>query len=163
MKKYQTTIKLSLLSFLSFLLNPSLALAQRAPDAVINSFQEATEGQQTSGGLTNPAIDSALGEGVEAASSGATFLSYFITIWRALITVGSLAVIIMFLWGAIDWITAGGDSGKVGKARDKITQAVIGMVILVGSFIIIGFVGQLFFEGFDLLNLTIPTPADITN
>lgn len=65
----------------------------------------------------------------------------------------------MFLWGAIEWITAGGDSGKVGKARDKITQAIIGLVILVGSFVIIGFIGRVFFGGdFDLLNLTIPTP-----
>lgn len=113
-----------------------------------------------SGGLTNPAIDVNLGNRIDEAESGATFLSYFITIWRALITVGALAVIIMFLWGAIEWITAGGDSAKVGKARERITQAVIGMILLVGSFVIIGFIGQVFFgDNFDILNLTLPTPS----
>ena len=44
---------------------------------------------------------------------------------------------------------------KIEKARNKITQAVIGLVILVGSFAIIGFISQLFFgEEFSILNLT---------
>lgn len=109
-------------------------------------------------GLTNPAVSGNLGSKPAAAETGDTFLAYFITLWKALITVGALIVIVMFLWGAIEWISAGGDAGKVSKARDKITQSVIGLIILVGSFVIIGFVGQLFFgDSFDILNLTLPT------
>lgn len=127
--------------------------------ASVSSVMAQGGGLPTSGGLTNPVLEGSLGSNPDQAQSGATFLSYFITLWRALITVGALAVILMFLWGAIEWITAGGDSGKVSKARDKITQAIIGMILLVGSFVIIGFIGQVFFgDNFDLLNLTLPTP-----
>jgi len=111
-------------------------------------------------GLSNPALQGTLGNNAAEASTGSTFLSYFITLWRALITVGALVVIVMFLWGAIEWISAGGDSAKVQKARDKMTQAIVGLIILVGSFVIIGFIGKLFFgDSFDILNLTIPTPT----
>jgi|GEM_PF-931521 len=110
-------------------------------------------------GITNP-VTGSLGDNPTEAAAGTTFLTFLITLWRAIITLGGLMVLIFFLWGAIEWITAGGDSSKVQKARDRITQAIIGMVLLVASFVIIGFISQLFFgPDFNLLNLTIPTPA----
>ena len=116
-----------------------------------------TSGSDNQSGLTNPVIGD-LGNNPTAAQSGSTFQRYFIVIWQAIINVGGLAVIIMFLWGAIEWITAGGDSSKVGKARDKITQSIIGLVVLVGSFVIISYVGKVFFGGeFDLLRISLPT------
>lgn len=110
-------------------------------------------------GITNPAIG-ALGDDPEAAANGQTFLSYFITIWRGVITVGGIVVIIYFIWAGVDWITAG-DASKTQKARDKMTQAVIGLILLVGSFVIISFIGQLFFgDEFDILNPSIPAPIE---
>lgn len=106
------------------------------------------------GGITNPAIGDLGNNSVEAAS-GATFTSYFVRIWQAVITVGGLTVLLYFVWGGIEWITAGGDSSKIEKARNKITQSVIGMIILVGSFAIIGLINTLFFgNDFNLLNPT---------
>lgn len=117
------------------------------------------------GGIINPVIGNLGGQdkggvgGIAEAESGGTFVRFFIIIWRALYTVGGLIVIIMFLWGAISWITGGGDAGKVQKARDQITQAVIGLIILVGSFVIIAYISQVAFgDQFDILNLTLPTP-----
>ncbi len=113
--------------------------------------------RNTEGGLTNPVIGN-LGDDPIAAEEGSTFQRYLIVIWQAIINIGGLAVIIMFLWGAIEWITAGGDSSKVGKARDKITQSIIGLVVLVGSFVIISYIGQVFFGGeFDLLRISLPS------
>jgi hypothetical protein len=80
-------------------------------------------------GLSNPVIGT-LGKNVSAAENGSIFQRYFISIWKSVISLGGLIVIIMFLWGAIDWILAGGDSGKVQKARDKMTQAAIGLIVL---------------------------------
>lgn len=109
--------------------------------------------------ITNNAIGT-LGNSAAAAESGATFTGYFITLWRVLIFVGGLALLFNFINGSLEWIMAGGESGKIQKGRDKIIQSVIGMVILAMSFVIIGFVGQLFFgSNFDLLNLTVPTAA----
>ncbi len=114
------------------------------------------------GGITNPAIGQ-LGNDAAGASDGSLFVGYFITLWRALIVVGGLAVVYFFIWGALRWILAGGDAGKVQKARDQIIQAIIGMILLVSSFVIIGFVSQLVFgENFDILNLTLPQAGQST-
>lgn len=106
--------------------------------------------------ITNPAIGE-LGDDATGAESGSLFTSYFLRIWNTIITIGALMVIVYFLWGAIEWISAGGDASKVQKARDKIVQAVIGLVVLVASFTIIGFISQIFFGAgpgdFDILNL----------
>lgn len=113
--------------------------------------------------ITNPAIPTELGGNAAAAQSGTTFTSYFITLWRGVIFVGGIMVLVYFLWGGVEWITAGGDQAKVGKARDKMTQAVVGLIILVASFSIIGLISQIFFPGMNLLQLTIPTSGGATN
>ncbi|MGD9129405.1 MAG: hypothetical protein PVJ09_02885 [Candidatus Woesebacteria bacterium] len=45
----------------------------------------------------------------------------------------TILVLLYLIWGAIEWITSGGDSGKVQKARDKIIQAIIGLLVLSAS------------------------------
>lgn len=109
--------------------------------------------------ITNPAIGN-LGNSAAAAETGSTFTRYFVTIWRALIFLGGLALLFNLINGAIDWITAAGDSGKIQKGRDKILQSVIGMIILASSFVFVSFISQLLFN-FDLLNLTIPTASGV--
>ncbi len=79
--------------------------------------------------ITNPVIGP-LGEGAAEAESGSTFQNYFIVIWQAIISIVAVMLIIYLVWGAVEWITSAGDSGKVQKARDKMTQAVIGIVVL---------------------------------
>lgn len=107
--------------------------------------------------ITNPAIDPALGADSAAAADGSTFTTIFVAIWQFVITIGTLAVLLFFIWGAIEWIVAGGDASKIQKARDKIIQSVIGLIVLAGSFVIIEFISSQFFEtslGFDILNFT---------
>src|ERR1700752_2848487 len=94
--------------------------------------------------ITNPAINKVLGGDADAANAGTTFSVYFIMIWRALIVVGTLAMLFNLVNGALEWITAGGEQSKVSHARQKMTEGVVGLVILVGSFAIIMFIGQLF-------------------
>lgn len=49
------------------------------------------------------------------------------------LSAASLLLLFYLVWGAIDWMTSGGDKGKVEKARNKITQAVIGLLVLLAS------------------------------
>ena len=115
-----------------FLLAPSMVIAQ----------------------ITNP-VTGSLGDDAEKAASGETFVSYFVSLWNTIISVGGIIVLVNFLWGALEWITAGGDASKIEKARNKIVQSVIGLLILVSSFVIIGFISELFFgEDFSILNLS---------
>ncbi|MEN8253604.1 MAG: hypothetical protein ABFQ62_04485 [Patescibacteria group bacterium] len=109
--------------------------------------------------ITNPAIDPSIGADAGAAAEGSIMLNYFVSIWRTVINIGAIILLIYLLWGGIDWITSGGDSGKVANARNKMTQGVIGMIILAFSFVIVGFIGNLFFgDQFDILSLTFIEP-----
>jgi hypothetical protein len=49
---------------------------------------------------------------------------------------GGLAVLVFIVWAAFDWITSGGDKEKVAGARKKITNAIIGLVLLALAYFI---------------------------
>lgn len=59
------------------------------------------------------------------------------------LTVGAIAVLLYLLWGALDWLTSAGDKGKTEKARDKITQAIVGLILIISTAAIMLFVQQL--------------------
>jgi hypothetical protein len=46
----------------------------------------------------------------------------------------ALLVFIYLIWGGIEWITSGGDKSKTESARNKITAAIIGLIILAASY-----------------------------
>ncbi|OGJ37487.1 MAG: hypothetical protein A2383_00485 [Candidatus Pacebacteria bacterium RIFOXYB1_FULL_39_46] len=108
--------------------------------------------------LTNPVVEGALGNDAEGAASGVTFANYFVTLWSAIIGIGAITVLVFFILGAFEWITSEGEKGKLEKARNRIMQAIIGLIILVGSFVILSFISDLFFgESFNILKITIPS------
>jgi NADH:ubiquinone oxidoreductase subunit 6 (subunit J) len=107
--------------------------------------------------LTNPVVEGALGSDAEGAAAGTTFATYFVSIWSSVISIGAILVLVFFIWGALEWITSGGDKGKLENARNRITQAVVGLIILVGSFVILGFISDTFFgRSFNLLEIGFP-------
>lgn len=63
---------------------------------------------------------------------------------------GGLIFIVMFLNGAFKWISGGEDAAKIQKARDLMVQAVIGLIVMVAGYAIIGLVGAI--VGLDILN-----------
>ena len=70
--------------------------------------------------------------------------------------VAVILVLVFIIWGAFEWITSGGDKEAVGKARNKIINALIGLAVLAVAFALFRLAGQ--FLGFDTSNLVIPTP-----
>jgi hypothetical protein len=64
--------------------------------------------------------------------------------------VAALLVFFYLIWGGIEWITSGGDKGQTEKARNKITAAVIGLIILAASYAILNL--ALSFLGFSGLD-----------
>lgn len=66
------------------------------------------------------------------------------------------AAVVFFFWlvlGGIKWIMSGGDKARVEGARDQVTHALIGLVIVFSAFAIARLVDVLF--GVDIFNLTI--------
>lgn len=53
------------------------------------------------------------------------------------LTIGALLVFMYLIWGGIEWITSGGDKGKTESARNKITAAVVGLIVLAAAFAIL--------------------------
>lgn len=53
-----------------------------------------------------------------------------------IMAVGALLVFAYLIWGGIEWITSGGDKGKTEAARNKITAAIIGLIVLAASYAI---------------------------
>lgn len=64
---------------------------------------------------------------------------------------GAFFFLLYFFIGAFHWITSGGDSAKVQKARDQIINGVLGMIIIVGAYAVIGLVGTI--VGINILDL----------
>jgi hypothetical protein len=50
---------------------------------------------------------------------------------RIVFIIGGLVTLIFLVMGAIQFITSGGDKEKTNEARDKITHAAIGMILLI--------------------------------
>jgi len=70
------------------------------------------------------------------------------------IVVGAVLTLGYMLWGAIDMITAEGDTGKVEAARDKIMYSIIGLIVLASSWAIYQLVLFVTFGG---SNISVPT------
>ncbi len=44
--------------------------------------------------------------------------------------VAGLVLLLFMMWGAFDWIVSGGEKERVAKAQGKITNALIGMLLI---------------------------------
>lgn len=68
-----------------------------------------------------------------------------------------LLVFVYLIWGGIEWITAGGDKGKTESARQKLTNAIIGLAIVAAAFAISSVLGSFF--GINIgSNINLPKP-----
>jgi hypothetical protein len=101
--------------------------------------------------ITNTAVPG----GGNPSDSPKQFAISIATLWQTIIIVGGLAFLLYFLLGGFNWITAGGDKGKIEEARHKITQGLIGLAVLAASYVIIKFIEMAI--GLELLNISWPT------
>lgn len=99
--------------------------------------------------ITNPALGPTL-----AGQSGIGFFQSLIPRLVGIsLVVGSLVFFFVMVIGAIQWITSGGDKAANEAARGKISNAVIGFVILLAVFAVLKVIEDFF--GFNILILDI--------
>lgn len=67
-----------------------------------------------------------------------------------LFTIGAILLILMVLWGGIDWISSAGDKEKASNARKKITSALIGLAVMGLTYLIVRVLGTI--VGFNVFN-----------
>lgn len=66
---------------------------------------------------------------------------------------GTVIFFIMLLIGAVQWISSGGDKAKTEEARGRITNALVGLVILLSLFAIANLISNFF--GVNILQLNL--------
>lgn len=112
---------------------------------------------QFGGGLQPPVPDPENNVWTPQTGSSAetlTQLERVISTVIGLITVAAgLFFVVNFVLGAFEWVTAGGDSGKIQKARDKMVQSAIGLIVVVLAYAVIGLISG-------ILGLNILNPAE---
>jgi hypothetical protein len=72
------------------------------------------------------------------ANAGLRHIAQQVTNWFSII-VGAIAII-MIIYGGFRYITSGGDSGKVGSAKNTLIYAIIGLIIVALAQLIVRFV-----------------------
>lgn len=81
-----------------------------------------------------------------AAGAFANIISRIIGV---LTIVAGIWFVFQFIIGAYGFLTAGGDSKKMGEAASKITSAIIGLIVVVAAYALISLLGALL--GFEIL------------
>lgn len=121
------------------------ALSKILKTAVVVANLFFLQARVVSADIINP-VTGDFGDKVAEAQSGGLFTGYFVIMWNNMLTVGGIMVLLYFIWGAIDWIISAGDKGKLEAARNKMMHAFIGLLLLVTSYTLIGFIGNLLFD-----------------
>lgn len=89
-----------------------------------------------SGGLVNPLFEGTnYISQIQSQEGGESFLVAVLPKLVGLLLVfGSVAFFFMFLWGAVSWIISGGDKAHVEASKNRITNALIGFVLMISVF-----------------------------
>lgn len=88
--------------------------------------------------------------GGDIASSTSAFEKLISNTLVVLTVVAGIAFVLYFLLGGLNWITAGGDKGKIDKAKGMMTGGAIGLIVIAVSYAITWIVGKAL--GIDILN-----------
>ena len=107
--------------------------------------------------ICNPALPSQLGGcGGGSIEQGGKVLGGLLSgIIGLVFLLGFLLTLAYFLTGGIQWITSQGDKGALESARNKITHALIGLIIVAAAYAVFKLIGNFF--GITLPNIKIPT------
>ena len=90
--------------------------------------------------------------------TGAGAISNFLSRLVSLIYIFAAIFLIFFItWGAWDWMTSEGDKEKLQSARNKIINALVGIVLFAAAYALIQILGQ--FTGFTFFSTPSPKPG----
>jgi len=76
-------------------------------------------------------------EGVRPETVGFGVVEYFTYVFNFIIILSGMFALIGLIKGGINYVTSSGDPGKIKKARDQIIATFVGIIILLGSYIML--------------------------
>ncbi len=71
------------------------------------------------------------------------FAGFVTSLLQAMMAIGAVTVFVFLIWGAFDLMNAGGEKGKLESARNKMTGAIMGLIVLSTVLVIFMFVQQI--------------------
>jgi uncharacterized membrane protein len=80
----------------------------------------------------------------DAQGAPGVFNAFMSTIIGLLTIIASIWFIFLFITGAIGYMTAGGDKGKIESSSKKMVNGIIGLFIVIAAIFIINLVGYIF-------------------
>lgn len=108
-------------------------------------------------GTFNPPLGSAFGSENEPGGL-VNLLNNFL---RLFFLIAGIYVFIQFIYAGYEYINAGGDPKKLQSAWNRIWKSILGLIIMISSFIIAVIFGQVFFgDPGAILNLQIVGPGN---
>ena len=120
-------------------------LALSTAGVVSTAFTAASVFAQTGGAAASAPVGT-VNAGTGWAKNIGSLISSVLTI---VMVVAILLVLLYLIMGGIEWITSGGDKGKTEGARNKITAAIIGIIILAAAYALVQLVAYVLgFGGF---------------
>ena len=100
------------------------------------------------------------GEGVVI--NNESLAKYIGGLYKFFIGIAGILAVVMIMFGGIQWLTSGGDSTKIGSAKETIFGAVIGLILALTSFTILRMINPELVS-FGGLNVTpVPVTQNIT-
>lgn len=72
--------------------------------------------------------------------------TYITVIYQWLVGFAAVLAVLALTWGGVRWLLSGGDSGKIQEARKVIANALIGLSLALGSYLLLATLGKDFVE-----------------
>ncbi len=135
-------LSFTVLSFIFLIFSPSFVFAQSSPSSSVAAIELNPINIGESGSGFIPVLnEEGVGKVLEKVMS--MVLGFFTIL-------GGLMFIIFFVLGALSWLTAGGKPEQLKRAQEQLTNALIGLIIVVASYAVFYILGQIL--GLEILN-----------
>lgn len=110
--------------------------------------------------LINPVLNDKIGNFTSSVASQTALSLLLQNLITLAFGIAGLVLLLMIIIGGYEFLTAGGDKEATEKAKKRLTNAVIGIIILFSVFAILAVVGNFF--GLNLTTIFIPS-FDVTS
>ncbi len=67
---------------------------------------------------------------IESGDVNALFPAFIGNVLRVVMVFAAVSALVMLVWGAFEWVVSGGEKSKIEAARNKITGAIVGILVL---------------------------------
>lgn len=109
--------------------------------------------------ITNPVITGIAGKSPD--ETPGLFGKFFSSLVMVILVGATIWTFIQLLWGGLDWISSGGDKSRLEMAQHRITTAILGLILIFGSWafylLILQFLGLSPLGGTGGIELKLPT------